>query len=303
MSIPLEAGTIHKRSDIHDLLGGRRQHRISPSNEAPAVLLFMDPAADQRHGFHDGFDEHGFLQYTGEGQTGDQRMAQGNKAIQNHEAGGRSLEVFSAARNDFTYLGTFKLHDTLTTDRPDRNGDMRTVFIFRLAPITPTPERASVPHALIAPRDEATVQPVPVEAQHTERSFANPTGEPSELERREASLITRYAAHLRAQGHVVSRLRVVPKGEVAPLYSDLLVEDTRELIEAKGASTREAIRMAIGQLLDYGRFAEDHKRSVLLPAEPREDLLALLAAHKITAIYPVENEWRRTDETSEQASR
>jgi len=41
------------------------------------------------------------------------------------------------------------------------------------------------------------------------------------------------------------------------------------LIEAKGTTTREAIRMAIGQLSDYRRFVTDaRKLAVLVPGSP-----------------------------------
>jgi hypothetical protein len=39
------------------------------------------------------------------------------------------------------------------------------------------------------------------------------------------------------------------------LNSDVYDATRRNLVEAKGTGTREAVRMAIGQLADYGRFA------------------------------------------------
>jgi hypothetical protein len=52
--------------------------------------------------------------------------------------------------------------------------------------------------------------------------------------------------------------------------------------------SREAIRMAIGQLADYGRFVSgDPRAAVLVPEEPRGDLLALLKGQGIAAIWPM----------------
>jgi hypothetical protein len=43
--------------------------------------------------------------------------------------------------------------------------------------------------------------------------------------------------------------------------------------------------MALGQVLDYGRFATDASRAVLLPARPRRDLEDLLLAYGVYAVW------------------
>jgi hypothetical protein len=61
------------------------------------------------------------------------------------------------------------------------------------------------------------------------------------------------------------------------------------LVEAKGSVTREAIRMAIGQIADYRRFVGNGTRAaVLVPEQQRPDLLALLEAQGIAAIWPTD---------------
>lgn len=68
------------------------------------------------------------------------------------------------------------------------------------------------------------------------------------------------------------------------------------LVEAKGSVSRQAIRMALGQLADYRRFADpDAKRAVLVPESPRPDLLALLDAEGVAAIWPVNDGFTDTD--------
>jgi hypothetical protein len=47
-------------------------------------------------------------------------------------------------------------------------------------------------------------------------------------------------------------------------------------VEAKGSVERGAIRMALGQLLDYRRFVPHARCAVLLPEQPRADLVALI---------------------------
>lgn len=147
------------------------------------------------------------------------------------------------------------------------------------------------PDVPVTRRDEAVVESVTVEEQHTERAHVTPDREPYELERREAALVSRYREHLRRQGHTVIRLRVVPAGEVAPLYSDLWDETASELIEAEGGVTREQIRSAVGQLPDYGRFVETKERTVLVPSEPRPDLLAYLRAVDVRVVFPSGTDW------------
>jgi hypothetical protein len=84
----------------------------------------------------------------------------------------------------------------------------------------------------------------------------------------------------------VTRLKIVPAGEAKPLFSDLIDRTTNTLYEAKGTVERGAIRMAIGQLLDYGRFVEPPPRlAVLLPSEPRGDLQQLLTSAGVDLVW------------------
>jgi len=73
-----------------------------------------------------------------------------------------------------------------------------------------------------------------------------------------------------------------------PLFTDLYDTTTGTLIEAKGSVRRESIRMAIGQLADYRRHVGNglNGLAVLLPSEPRPDLLDLLGSQRITVIWP-----------------
>ncbi|MEJ3750040.1 restriction endonuclease [Actinomycetes bacterium KLBMP 9797] len=289
----LTPGDRLRRRDVHARYGGRQQGGIAPSRETPVVMFFTDPSTGHQHGYYDGWDEAGLFNYVGEGQKGDQRFVQGNKSIQRHHEEGRSLEGFLARGTEVTYLGEFKLVDTYFRDAHETGDEstLRQVIVFRLQPLGPVP--VELPSAPITPTDKATVDQVPVEEQHTERSFVTPSREPYEMERTEAALVQRYHTYLLSIGHTVSRLRVVPPGEGAPLYSDLWDQTSRELIEAKASVTRDQVRQAVGQLLDYGRFAKADKRSLLVPSRPRPDLLAYLRTVGIDVIYPDSDGWAR----------
>lgn len=289
----LAAGDHLSRRDVHARFGGRRQGGISPSRQAPVVMFFTDPASGHQHGYYDGWDAEGLFNYVGEGQKGDQKFVQGNKSILRHREDGRTLEGFLATGTEVTYLGEFELVDTYFRDAHETGDEstIRQVIVFRLRALSDVP--VDLPVAPVTPSDEVTVDLVPIEEQHTERSFVTPNRDPYEVERAEAVLVHRYRRHLQRQGHKVTRLRVVPPGEGAPLYSDLWDESALELVEAKGNVTRDQMRHAVGQLLDYGRFVEARRRSVLVPTRPRPDLLAYLRSVGIDVIYPDGDGWTR----------
>src|SRR5579859_3311101 len=112
MAIDLSPGDTIRRTELHARFGGRRQGGISPSRESANVFVITAPDRGHQYGYiYDGQGEDGFFHYTGEGQFGDQQMAQGNRAIRDHEAEGRELHVFQARGTELTYLGRFRYHD------------------------------------------------------------------------------------------------------------------------------------------------------------------------------------------------
>jgi hypothetical protein len=286
-----------KRKRLQEIYGGRTQGCIGPSRKSPNVFLFSDPVAGEPHGHFDGWRDDGCFHYTGEGQYGDQAMKSGNAAILNHESEGRALRVFMGARGRVVYEDEFELDSTEpwyeTEAQETGNGPVRKVIVFRLRPrtISPRPSQSKLDSVL-----DGRVTEVPIEQQWTERMFVAPSQEEREAERREQKLVKAFEAHLKTRGHVVHRLRIVPPGEAKPLFCDLRDSTANTLVEAKGSVTRQAIRMAIGQLADYRRFTDPKARpAVLLPEPPRRDLLALLEAEGIAAIWPSDDGFQDTD--------
>lgn len=103
--------------------------------------------------------------------------------------------------------------------------------------------------------------------------------------RRESRLVNDYAAFLGAGGDVVKRT-MLQRSSGGPLYSDVFNQTRNQLIEAKASGSRSEIRMAIGQLADYGRFVSaDARKAVLLEAKPHPDLLDLLEKQDIAVIW------------------
>ena len=84
----------------------------------------------------------------------------------------------------------------------------------------------------------------------------------------------------------VKRYRIMTGS--ATLYSDLADLTENILYEAKGSADRMSVRLAIGQVLDYGRFVDGSRLAVLLPEEPHAaDLVELLVFKR-----PVLDQWQ-----------
>ena len=151
----LHPGAQLLRRELHARYGGRQQGGIGPSRKAPVILFFTDPAAGHRFGYYDGWDDDGLFNYYGEGQLGDQRLVQGNKAILNHKTDGRTLEGFLAKGTTVAYLGTFELVDHYWTEAHESGSTtIRQVVVFRLRPgvmAGPTAEQRRRYEAWLAP--------------------------------------------------------------------------------------------------------------------------------------------------------
>ncbi len=81
----------------------------------------------------------------------------------------------------------------------------------------------------------------------------------------------------------MKRYRIITAGS-ASLYSDLADTGAGVLYEAKGSSERMSVRLALGQVLDYGRFIDDAQLAVLLPEPPAADLVELLERHDVDCV-------------------
>jgi hypothetical protein len=274
------------RRDLHAELGGQTQSGISPSAKEPVILLFSDPVSGPEHGYVDDWQADGFYHYTGEGQRGDQVMMRGNKAIRDHTLTDRELHLFQSTGKGkpITYIGEFRHEDHYDADAPETGGGpIRRVIIFRLKPVAAV-SRAGQGHVKKAKVD--SIEEVPVESCNTEKAVVEPSREPYESERVEAKLVQKFIAWSRSAGHEYKRFKVVPRGEGKPIFSDLYSKQTNQLIEAKGSVSRDAIRMAIGQLFDYKRFAPGKTDlTILLPEYPRPDLVELIKSARIGIIH------------------
>lgn len=136
-------------------------------------------------------------------------------------------------------------------------------------------------------RPKATL--VPIERGEVEGYEVATAARVRRATRRESRLVSDYAAFLEAGGDVVKRTMLQRSGG-GPLYSDIFNQTRSQLIEAKANGSRGEIRMAIGQLADYGRFVSaDAAKAVLLETRPHPDLLDLLSKQNIAVIWRQES--------------
>lgn len=295
----LQPGDTIERKELHSLFGGRTQGGIGPSAKTPNVFVFTDPVAGEKHGYYDDWMPDGRFHYSGEGQYGDQRMVSGNASILNHQAEGRALRVFQGARGTITYRGEFTIDQEnpwYEADAPESNdGPLRKVIVFRLVPVDTQPKAPATKLGRLLEDSPNPVDVLPIERNETEKAFVNPNGEQYEAERKESKLVNAFAGYLTSKGHDSCRHRLLPPGESRPLFTDLYCKQLGLLLEGKGSVTRENVRMAIGQLADYGRFVDHATRAILLPSKPRPDLIDLAHSQGCIVIWPEGKGYAATD--------
>ena len=101
--------------------------------------------------------------------------------------------------------------------------------------------------------------------------------------RKEAELLDSYKHWLKTQGRKLSRLRL-GRNEC-----DAWEAERQNLIETKGTISRQDIRMAVGQLLDYAyqmrKDLGDPNKAVLLPEKPDQSDVRWLESVGINVIW------------------
>lgn len=131
------------------------------------------------------------------------------------------------------------------------------------------------------------VDDVPLEALNTELYEVQGIAA-GEARRLEAALADRFRQHLTAANHRVRRYRIVPDGSAACIYTDIADITSNVLYEAKGSADRMSVRLALGQVFDYGRYVRrlvpDVKLAVLLPGHPSPDMRELLEEHDVGCV-------------------
>jgi hypothetical protein len=288
VNFDLAAGTELRRDDLHSRFGGSGQGGVCPAPRVNSVFLVI--AATGRHyGYdYDGWHTDGSLHYTGQGQSGDQVFKGNNGKVLDLA---RAIHVFEKPRTNYLrYLGRFKLDDAQPYYRGDAvgaDGEMRTVIVFKLWPVGEVAEPRG-DRRFTATFTKPRVRQVSVEDYKHETFVSNPAAGPTNAERREAKLVQTYRRWLEDQRRSSTRNEISLPDRARPLYTDLFDESAGELIEAKGSASRNHLRLALGQLLDYAQYVDHTRLAVLVPVRPAADLIGLLTKHGISCVFPNE---------------
>ncbi len=298
MAWNVSSGEAYTRRQIAQLCGGDHRYRgIVPLDED--IVIYSDHANAGDSGYYyDGWSaERSAFFYTGEGSKGDQVFKGGNSAIRDHRSQSRALRLFVAVGNEsgsttrvHRYVGRFET-DTdaphLKKQAPGQDGLPRELIVFQLRPIGEVMTEVGQLSVVEGVTTTAIVDAVLVEA--VPESVI--TAERAEFERttsgtavqREALLSARFREFLaKSHGREVKRYKITtPRGL---LFTDIADITANVLYEAKGTAERMAVRLALGQVLDYGRYVEGAGLAILLPEAPDADLVELLETHGVGCV-------------------
>jgi hypothetical protein len=294
----LAIGDVLSRAERARRFGGATLGGIQPSRTTPNVFVYSDPARGHRHGYvFDGWvPEKNLYLYTGEGRVGPQRMAGGNRAILNHQRDGKALRLFVAdgvipgsAAKLHRYVGEFVVDPVqphVPGQAPDDDDVTRSVIVFRLRPVSAVSFRDSDVSETgdVALAGEAAIVELEVGDNTT---FPVAGTADSVATRREHDLVQRFIASLGPRGADLKRWKLRPPGLLQHLFTDLYDAQERELFEVKATNSREAVRVALGQLLDYRQWIRPAplRNTVVISGHPPVGMIEVLNAVDVGLIY------------------
>ncbi|MGW5613806.1 hypothetical protein [Streptomyces sp. NPDC003877] len=310
----IKPGLLTTRSAMHELFGGGSQGGIIIPKNSPNILIYTDHDSGKKYGYEDGWleeeDELGpVFEYTGQGTRGDQtflgQRGSRNAAVLYHADAGKSLRVFMAAgkvsdsrssAKQQRYVGEFQLDTKVpytVREALDEEHRPRLIIVFRLRPMG---EFERLSQDVITRADTTASQRVSadvvtttlVEPKRKRATESRRAAQPSLIaELRQAAIREQYLAELMAQGHDVAAFQIKISGTTSTLKTDLYDATAHELYAIRGASTREEIRMAVGQLKDFARHIKPAapKLTALLPDKPQDDLIRFLHTEGIDLVY------------------
>jgi hypothetical protein len=298
------------REERAAIYGGGTQSGIEPSSTSSYLFLYSDPLKGLAFGYNfDGWSEDSSVfYYTGEGRTGDHVLTGKNGSLLNHVSTEQRLKLFVADGFEKVgravrqrYVGEFRVDSDDPyhfTEGYDINGDERRAVVFRLRPVglVDRREREKSTHPLAEGGQveqlglggvelEDLVNEIEIEFMHSPSSMHVNLERVQKVVRREAALVVDFRNYLEAQTRSLVRHKIRPLGLPVTLFTDAYEPEEDILYEAKANSSRESIRMAIGQLADYSRFLPTARLVVLLPSRPIDNLVDLLSHAKVGLCY------------------
>ncbi|MEU9222909.1 hypothetical protein AB0D40_00795 [Streptomyces massasporeus] len=315
MDLPsIKPGLLTTRAAMHELFGGGSQGGIITPKNSPNILIYVDHDSGKKYGYEDGWleeeDERGpVFEYTGQGTRGHQtflgKNGSRNGSVLRHAENGKSLQVFMAAgkvsdpassAKQQRYIGEFELDSDVPyviREARDEKDERRRIIVFRLRPKGEFEHLTRDVITRAQQTDSQRVSPTVitcklVEPKKKRASESRRAAQPSLIaDLRQSVLREKYLEDLTKREHDVFAYQVKISGTTITLKTDLYDATEHELYAIRGASSREQVHVAIGQLKDFVRHIKPHrpKLTVLLPEKPQDDLLNLLHAEGIDLVY------------------
>lgn len=280
----LSRGDFYERSHLVERYRLSLQAGIAPSNNSSHIVLF---AAKTR------WDSNGMYRYaaarsdSGAARAG--RADRMNSVVLSAWEHGRPLHVVEYVRwgAPLRYVDAFVLDDVVEEEAS--SGCRTTDFVLK-----PVDAATHSPDQWRCIGDLLKVRLVTVE-RHT--LLTEPSGVPiDELGLRPEALLEKlFCRFVMGQGFPVWRFEIRHTADCSPLHTDVWVGGLNLLVEAKSSASRDSVRMALGQLLDYTRFLNGTAQAILVPNRPEGDVLALAQSQGAAVIWPAsDGKWMST---------
>ncbi len=286
---PMQVGEQMKRQELHLLVGGSNQTGMTSCLQKTEFMVFHDKKVSKEFGYDawEGWQVDGEFTYTGQGKKGDQELKRGNIGIIKAFEGGRAIRLIESNNTYATYIGEFVLGDPYFEIRQalDEDKNLRNVFVFNLVPVGEV-FHANKQSANAFLNDYEVASWVSPNDSVVEIEFANRIL--SHMEQLEHTLQAEFGNFLIASNEVVQNISFTIDGQKGRLRPDFWLPDRNLVVEAKVSTSREYVRQAIGQVLDYQNLAKQNglnpKAAILLPGMPSPDLVMLLRTLGIVLI-------------------
>ena len=284
-NFPISLGSELTKSKIHQLLGGSDQHAMTSCMKGKSFLLFHDPKTGKKYGYDtwEGQNADGSFSYTGQGVVGDQKMTRSNLGLMKASEKGHPIHFFKRPeigkprdkKNAYTYAGEVILGSPpyRTESALDSHKNLRKVFVFNLLPVGLNLLQEN-------PDSKIEIETSVWTAPSTQSSFnVQPQKTPLSIEYDEFKLQNRFLSFVNSIDEIAQQKTIKISNQKGSLRPDFYLEKSKIVIEAKTNSTREYVRLAIGQVLDYQNLLLNEDKQVtpgiLLPQLPAKDLVDL----------------------------
>lgn len=293
-AFPISIGSSLPKASIHVFVGGSGQHGMTSCLNGSAFLVFHNKTAGKKYGYDrwEGWQSDGTFHYTGQGVKGDQRFTRSNKSLLQMSASGKPIHLFQTDKkgNPYEYIGLVTLGDPPFELKlaPDETGEERQVIVFQLIPLGHTKSPELIHSSNLVESFEGNWTPPKVDSYS---STATPKI-PTQIEVVEMQLQARFGNYMKSIGETVRTITISLQGQKGFLKPDFYLESRNWVVEAKPSASREHIRLAIGQVLDYANLlkmgGKQVEPAVLLPMPPPQDLGNLMQELHIHLIIETE---------------